>query len=1343
MGVLYAAEGNTERRRDMYIFGKRKTKGWGNAARARFMSLFLILCLVMSSVVSAPSSRADSRTGDGRTWKAEGYGCQLEVSQTSVWEGGYTAEVTVRNTGEEELRNWSVAAELLEGDIENAWNAGVKKIGRQGVVFESEKHNMVIPSGEKVVFGFKAAGGSFADLLSLKLVPGKILSTSRADMTFQETGSWDGHKIMEGTITNQSGKAIRDWSLSFEMEGAIVNIWNAKVTEEWGSTFYLKNNGYNGVLEAGESAVFGFEVSYDTESFSGIRNVRIFAGEQGTAGEDVKPAETQKPTPTPTPTAMATTVPATEAPTATPSVTEKPGEEVSEDDIQFIQVENRDWNMDMIHANDPAVQKAKGKADRKIRVTMLDSGINYSDEVDVLQRRNFVEGQDEMSCLFEDVSGHGTAIAEILASDPKAAYDEDDKEDFGTYTYYSEPDDEDEDDNGSEEGEAIDAGEAGKVSMLDLLESGYEWTEGVNPNIELFSGKVLDEENETTVDRLVEGIEWAMENETDILSLSLGMDKDSEKLHRAVKKAAESGMLIIAATGEDGRTDYPAAYPEVMAVGMVNSMGESADTSPEVSAPGDFIVSRGVFDSMQVFSGSSMAVPHVTGLASILWQQDATKDAAFIRGLIDVSANQRPETEGGYGLIDCRYALESYEEFERQVRNDPGLMDRISRNRSPEKVMEEVSGAIENDREVETEEEMEKLHGSWKSELHKQFVSDKYEDIWTNGTKYVKVLQSGLSFVDNEDKNSKCSGMRAHPWFHGFYGGVKDKKKPGKKTPRSNYMTSFRTLLELADGMRRQGEIKDISTESSDPVVESTLKGIQKAFSDEEMVGSQSWEDIDKNCGKQGGSVPKDCRSLLVYGMALHTLGDTFSHSSFGLEKAVPKKKSQNKDKVIAGKVKWKRYAHGDNKKGDWYADNTESRKLRYQSAMAATKAAIKKIEVDPGKGLAGYENYGSAAEAFCPSKKFGELKKMFVTVKDKKGKKVKMPKIEYLEKGYALKDFAGSYEREVEITGRTSKNMEKYLPYVDQEQLRDRLKEFGLLKIKQDRKMRMDKNSTLKVKAGTKTILDLKPKGDSIFLLLPEDLECQVENVRPQGSNTICTIEEGVLYDEIGRKMRSGGTEDTEEPEEDGEMELCDLRQYEMSTDCLVKGKVVYFVYTEGSASKEKMPGLGGANISFRSRDTGDVYKTKSQKDGSYRIEVPAGRYDVTYEKGEKYTVVHQSVTITSVMDLYKNTTVQLIDEEWFGEGYLDAYLYDGAANRPMAGAEVRIYEDIECYHKGPVKSVETDEKGYFSTGFLSAGAYTLVISKEGYLSLYIYVTVIGNIGGYIPKIVLHKKEV
>ena len=50
----------------------------------------------------------------------------------------------------------------------------------------------------------------------------------------------------------------------------------------------------------------------------------------------------------------------------------------------------------------------------------------------------------------------------------------------------------------------------GETTLFDLLDSGYEWTEGVNPNIDLYSGKILDENNETTVDMVVEGIDWEL-----------------------------------------------------------------------------------------------------------------------------------------------------------------------------------------------------------------------------------------------------------------------------------------------------------------------------------------------------------------------------------------------------------------------------------------------------------------------------------------------------------------------------------------------------------------------------------------------------------------------------------------------------------------------------------------------------------------------------------------------------------------------------------------------------------------------------------------------------------------
>lgn len=1318
-----------------------------NIQRVRMMSLFLIMSMVVGLVLPAPDSRAGTDPGSKGKLRSEDSGYRLELTESSSWNDGYVAEAVVANTGEEEIRNWSVVAVMKKGEIVNSWNAGSRVSGEEGteVVFEPEAHNMILKSGEKTSFGFQVTGGQYEDIASVKLIPGTSIRTDQTEVTWKETGSWDGHKIIEGTITNRSGKTIRDWSLSFDMDGEITNIWNAVAASGDKGSFGMKSCSYNAVLEPGQSATFGFEVSYDTESFEGIRNVRVYAGNPAESGEGEEPQETPGKTkepvlPTATP-AVTTKNPVetkSPEPAVTPAVTGEPEkDDISEDDIEFIQVENRDWNMDMIHANDPEVQAAKEVKDRKIRVTMLDSGINYSKEVDVVMRRNFVEGQDEMNCLFEDGSGHGTAVAEILASDPEAdAGEETDgvwaDDEWGEYTYYGEAEAEEEDDG--EDGETPGTKESGIVSMADLLESGYDWTEGVNPDIELYSGKVLDEKNETTVDRVVEGIEWAIENETDILSLSLGMEKDSEKLHKAIQKAAANGMLIVAAVGDDEHVDYPAAYPEVMAVGMANSMGQTDGAHSEVAAPGDFIVSRGPFDSMQVFSGSSMAVPHVVGLASILWQKDTTKDAGFIRGLIDVSANATGGDENcEYGLIDCSYALEAYEEFEEQVRENNSLLKHISRNKDPEEVKEEVSGAVDNEAEVETEQEIERLHGSWDKEVHKKFVSDKYEDAWTNGGKYVEVLQSGLSFVDDKEHNKDCYGMRDHPWFHGFGGGVLVEKGSDKRTITSNYMTSFRTLVELAEEMRKNGALKKISTNSDYKQVRNARNGIWQAFQDEKKVGSQTWDKINEHCAKDGVSVLKDCRSLLIYGMALHTLGDTFSHSSYGLEKKKPSKKNPSK-------VKWRRYTHGKDK--DWYADNTKSRKLRYESAKSATKAAIKNIRVDPGRGLAGYANIGKEMDAFCAKTQFESLKDMHIHFQDKTGKEKKAVKMKYVKEGYALKEFSEYYEQEADITKKTSGQLKKYLSYVDVDKTAQSMKACALIQMVLDEKMGFfDLSSLVRVKLDGKTILSQKPNGDKIAVLLPNEGEYTVEVSGADSTFTACTVRDGVVYDAIGRKMKKNEADDEDEPDED-EIEVCEIGDYTLSTDCLVKGKVVWFDYRAGGVSIEQMPALKEADVRFRSRESGEIYKAKTKKDGTYQIEVPVGKYDVVYEKGEDYVVVKQFIEIPEDTDLYPNLTVQMLGKNWDDEGCMVGTLYDQKTGAPLSGASIKIYRGIGYYDKDPVKTLVTDASGGFSTGFLNAGAYTFVIRKDGYETMRCYESIIGYVEATVPAIKLKRKE-
>ena len=105
------------------------------------------------------------------------------------------------------------------------------------------------------------------------------------------------------------------------------------------------------------------------------------------------------------------------------------------------------------------------------------------------------------------------------------------------------------------------------------------------------------------------------------------------------------------------------------------------------------------------------------------------------------------------------------------------------------------------------------------------------------------------------------------------------------------------------------GEIYKLHTKENNTQIVNTINGINKAFEKDGKIGSQTWKSIDANCAKVDGKVPKDCRSLLIYGMAMHTLTDTFSHSSYVIKKTKDKKTKKKR-------YEWVRLKHGKNKIG-------------------------------------------------------------------------------------------------------------------------------------------------------------------------------------------------------------------------------------------------------------------------------------------------------------------------------------------------------------------------------------------------------------------------------------------
>ncbi len=121
---------------------------------------------------------------------------------------------------------------------------------------------------------------------------------------------------------------------------------------------------------------------------------------------------------------------------------------------------------------------------------------------------------------------------------------------------------------------------------------------GVAYNVNLYACKVLNAEGSGYVSDIIAGVDWSVTNGMDVISLSLGGNTSSQTEEDAYQAAYDAGLVIVCASGNDGRTKvgYPARYTSTIAVGAIDSNLVIADFSNtgdnlELVAPGVLVKS--------------------------------------------------------------------------------------------------------------------------------------------------------------------------------------------------------------------------------------------------------------------------------------------------------------------------------------------------------------------------------------------------------------------------------------------------------------------------------------------------------------------------------------------------------------------------------------------------------------------------------------------------------------------------------------------------------------------------------------------------------------------------------
>lgn len=480
-------------------------------------------------------------------------------------------------------------------------------------------------------------------------------------------------------------------------------------------------------------------------------------------------------------------------------------EDIEVIDCIFKDVESEDLNLWYLDA----VGTSKDKGKEKVKIELLDSGVNLNKDIEVENRVNLIE-DDNVNPLYEDFSGHGTAMA----------------------------------------------------SVINAKNNGVGVT-GINPNAKLYSVRVLDDKIQAPLSRIVEGIQWGIDNDMDIINMSFGTNTNSVILREIIQKAYDAGILLVSATGNDPNSDvqYPAAYPEVLAVGSMNENSEISDFTSvgnemDVVAPGEKIETAGIFGTINGTSGTSISTAEVSAVASKILEKDNSKSPDFVKGLILASAKKIHDGNITTGAVDGNYALEIYDEYEKSYTPNKNNQEYIN----PENTTTYNTDGF--------------VTGLWSTANHEEMAKEAYDGIYDKKGNTMALIAKGAKIADSKklvDIDSNKHSFKDITAFHGT----------------GNYVASLKCAWRFVYCLH-QSYKKD----------ESKTTAIKKAYNestnllDSMDLGSGDKDRVKKmlnalkilhkiNVTEKG--VVTDDRSLQstkfkAMGLCMHIVGDTFAH---------------------------------------------------------------------------------------------------------------------------------------------------------------------------------------------------------------------------------------------------------------------------------------------------------------------------------------------------------------------------------------------------------------------------------------------------------------------------------
>ena len=224
----------------------------------RKLQSIILTCAMLINLTAIMPINAFAASGSSRTYEKDGYSVTYIVG--SEWDNSQTIYITLKNTGKEPILNWALKYDNL-GSVSDIWNAYVAESTDEYIIVKNNGYNFEIPSGKSVNFGYTLSYEEKAEPEDIEIFSKRIEVRSGYETEFNVTDDWYTGFQGEISVSNTSDEPIEAWTLSFDGNFDIDNIWNAKLVSNENRNYKTAAELWTNPINPGEKVSFGFTAS--------------------------------------------------------------------------------------------------------------------------------------------------------------------------------------------------------------------------------------------------------------------------------------------------------------------------------------------------------------------------------------------------------------------------------------------------------------------------------------------------------------------------------------------------------------------------------------------------------------------------------------------------------------------------------------------------------------------------------------------------------------------------------------------------------------------------------------------------------------------------------------------------------------------------------------------------------------------------------------------------------------------------------------------------------------------------------------------------------------------------